>query len=141
MDAFTRAIRDWHLGRSLEQELTLAALQRALADGRSEIHHSGKAGAICGDGLCGVLTGAGVAISMAEVREPTQNGYAERLMHTIKEEHVDLTEYVDYHDAYQQLGRFLDEVYMHKRIHSLDYLTPAEFESQWRTQQVAHSQP
>jgi transposase InsO family protein len=51
---------------------------------------------------------------------------------------VDLTEYVDYHDAYQQLGRFLDEVCMLKRIHSsLGYLTPAEFESQWRAQQVA----
>ena len=30
-------------------------------------------------------------------------------------------------DAYQQIGRFLDDVYMHKRIHSsLGCLTPAE---------------
>ena len=49
---------------------------------------------------------------------------------------VDLSEYEDYTDAVRQLGRFLDEVYMHKRIHSsLGYLTPAEFESQWREQQ------
>jgi putative transposase len=60
----------------------------------------------------------------------------ERLMRTIKEEHVNLTEYVDYQDAYQKLGRFLDEVYMLKRIHSsLGYLTPVEFESQWGAQQ------
>jgi putative transposase len=52
-------------------------------------------------------------------------------MRTIKEEEVDLSEYVNYTDAMQQLGRFLDEVYMHKRIHSaLGYLTTAEFESQ-----------
>jgi putative transposase len=62
-----------------------------------------------------------------------QNGYAEHLIRTIKEEEVDLSEYLDYHDAYQQIGRFLDDVYIHKRIHSsLGYLTPAEFEAQWR---------
>ena len=52
---------------------------------------------------------------------------------SIKEEKIDLSEYRDYHDAYQQIGRFVDDVYMHKRIHSsLGYLTPAEFEAQWR---------
>jgi transposase InsO family protein len=62
-----------------------------------------------------------------------QNGYAERLIRTIKEEEVDLSEYLDYHDAYQQIGRFLDDVYVHKRIHSsLGYLTPPEFEAPWR---------
>ena len=77
-----------------------------------------------------------VRISMAEVGQAWQNGYAERLMRTIKEEEVDLSDYVDYTNAYRQLGRFLDEVYIHKRIHSsLGYLTPAEFEAQWREAQ------
>ncbi len=75
---------------------------------------------------------------MAEVGEAYQNGYAERLMRTIKEEEVYLSEYRDYEDAYHQLGHFLDEVYMHKRIHSsLGYLTPVEFESQWLAQRAA----
>lgn len=61
-------------------------------------------------------------------------------MRTIKEEEVDLSEYVDYHDALRQIGRFLDEVYRQKRIHSsLGYLTPAEFEQQWRNQQNSPS--
>jgi transposase InsO family protein len=72
---------------------------------------------------------------MADVGAAWQNGYAERLMRTIKEEEVDLSEYEDYHDAIQQIGRFLDDVYTHKRIHSaLGYLTPAAFEAQWYAQ-------
>ncbi len=69
---------------------------------------------------------------MASVGEPKENGYAERLMRTIKEEEVDLTESEDFADAQRQLGRFLDDVYNRKRIHSaLGYLTPTEFEQQW----------
>ena len=57
-------------------------------------------------------------------------------MRTIKEEEVDLFEYQDYGDAYQQIGQFLEDVYMKKRIHSsLGYLTPVEFENQWLVQQ------
>ncbi len=69
---------------------------------------------------------------MAAVGKPEENGFAERLMRTIREEEIDLSEYRDFADAYGQLGRFLDDVYNRKRIHSaLGYLTPAEFEQQW----------
>lgn len=72
---------------------------------------------------------------MAEQREPRQNGYAERLMRTIKEEEVQLADYRDFADAFAQIGRFLDDVYQHKRIHSaLGYLTPAEFEPAWQVE-------
>ncbi len=73
-----------------------------------------------------------VQISMAAVGKPLDNGYAEHLMRTIEEEEVDPSEYADCHDAYQRIGRFLDDVYTRKRIHSaLGYLTPAEFEAHW----------
>lgn len=79
-----------------------------------------------------MLQAAGAAISMANVGVPEENGDAERLMRTIKEEEVSLTEYQDLADARRQLGRFLDDVYNTKRIHSsLGYSTPAEFEQQW----------
>ena len=46
---------------------------------------------------------------------------------------VDLSDYECYSDAVLQLGRFLNDVSMHKRIHSsLGYLTPAEFAVCWR---------
>ena len=71
------------------------------------------------------------------VREAMEDAEAERLMRTIKEEEVDLTEYENYADAFRHVGRFLNEVYMQKRSHSsLGYLTPAEFKRQWRQQRT-----
>jgi transposase InsO family protein len=134
MDVFTRAIRGWHLGRFLDQSLTIEALCKALETHRPEIHHSDQGVQYAATEYTTILHNCGVRISMAEVGEPTQNGYAERLMRTIKEEEVDLSDYEDYHHAYLQIGQFLEDVYMRKRVHSsLNYLTPAEFESQWQT--------
>jgi putative transposase len=138
MDVDTRRIRGWHLGRQLDQALTLTALRRALAQHRPEIHHAAQGVQYAATAYIETLRGVGAHSSMATVGEPTENGYAERLMRTIKEEEVTLQEYADFHDAYQHLRRFLDDVYQHKRIHSvLGYLTPAEFEAQWQQQQMA----
>jgi putative transposase len=132
MDVFTRSIRGWHLGRSLDQELTRTALDRALAERVPEIHHSDQGVQYAASDYVQRLRRYHVVLSMAAVGEPRENGYAERLMRTIKEEEVDLSEYHDYADAYRQIGCFLDDVYNIKRIHSsLGYLTPAEFEEQW----------
>jgi transposase InsO family protein len=132
MDVFSRCIRGWHLGRSLEQELTITALRRAFERGRPGIHHSDQGVQYAATAYVEMLTVAGSQISMASVGEPRENGYAERLMRTIKEEEIDLTEYEDFADAWRQLGQFLDDVYNRKRIHSaLGYLTPSEFEQQW----------
>jgi putative transposase len=138
MDVFTRCVRGWELGRTLEQSLTLAALQRALRARRPEVHHSDQGVQYAATAYTDRLAEVGAAVSMAAVGKPEENGYAERLMRTIREEEIDLSEYRDYADARRQLGRFLDDVYSRKRIHSaLGYLTPAEFEQQWLRQQAA----
>jgi putative transposase len=137
MDVFTRGIRGWELGRTLEGNLTLDALRQALAMGAPTIHHSDQGMQYAARGYVAQLAAVGAQISMATVGEPTENGYAERLMRTIKEECVSLTEFRDFADAQAQLGRFLDQVYQQKRIHSaLGYLTPAEFEHQWQMEQA-----
>lgn len=49
------------------------------------------------------------------------------------------TGYQDFADARSQIGRFIEDVYNHKRIHSsLGYLTPADFEPAYR---LALTQP
>jgi transposase InsO family protein len=133
MDVYTRLIRGWHLSRSLAAGLTLTALDRALATRQPEIHHSDQGVQYACWAYVDRLRAVEARISMATVGEPEENGFAERLMRTIKEEEVDLSDYQGYADARRQLGRFLDDVYNRKRIHSsLGYLTPAEFEEQWR---------
>ena len=110
MDVYTRtrASRGWHLDRSLEGEVTLTALKRALQSHKAEIHHSDQGVQYVANSYVKLLQQNGITISMAEIGEPTQNGYAERLMRTIKEEEVTLCEYEDFTDAYQRIGKFLD---------------------------------
>jgi putative transposase len=138
MDVFTRSIRGWHLSRGLDQELTLGALGMALRCGVPEMHHSDQGVQYAATDYISQLQGCGAVISMAAVGEPRENGYAERLMRTIKEEEVELSEYQDYADALRQIARFIEAVYNRKRIHSaLGYLTPEEFEQQWRASRPA----
>ena len=134
MDLFTRGIRGWHLGRRLDHTLSLTALEKALLTGAPEIHHSDHGVQYATVRYVEMLQEAGVQVSMSDIGQPTQNAYVERLIRTIKEEEIDLSDYANYAEARTQIGQFIEDVYTYKRIHSsLGYLTPAEFEMQWRS--------
>jgi transposase InsO family protein len=141
MDVYTRIIRGWRLSSGLGVELTLGALEKALSRASPQIHHSDQGVQYAATDYTERLRRIGAKISMAEVGESAQNGYAERVIRTIKEEEVYLNEYADLSDAEQQIGRFINDVYLTKRIHSsLGYLTPAEFEATWQKQERARAQ-
>jgi transposase InsO family protein len=133
VDVFTRRVWGWELGRSLDQGLTLAALKRAMGTGRRpKVHDSDQGVQYAATAYTDLLADCGVAISTATVGKPKENEYAERQMRAIRAEEIDPTKYRDFADAYGQLGRFLDEVYNRRRIHSaLGDLTPREFEQRW----------
>lgn len=142
LDVFTRAIRGWQLSKSLDQALTLAALRMALADHVPLIHHSDQGIHYAAYAYVDLLKAHQIQISMAAIGKPEENGYAERFMRTIKEEEVDLSDYQDFYDALSQIGRFIEDVYMTKRIHSsLGYLTPAEFEAGWWSSRLEADTP
>jgi transposase InsO family protein len=133
LDVFTRAVRGWCLSRSIDQQLTLDALQMALQEHTPQIHHSDQGLQYASYAYVDLLQSRNAKISMAAVGKAEENGYAERFMRTVKEEEVDLSEYRDFADAYHQIGIFIQDVYMTKRIHSsLGYLTPSEFEAAYR---------
>lgn len=142
LDVFTRAIRGWCLSPFLDQELTLTALRRALQTGQPDIHHSDQGVQYAAYDYIDLLNEHSIQISMAAIGKAEENGYAERFMRTVKEEEVDLSEYLDFLDALGQMGHFIDDVYMTKRIHSsLGYLTPAEFEAAWWLSHLSQASP
>jgi putative transposase len=137
MDIFTRSIRGWELAGNMREDLPKTALQRALERHRPEIHHSDQGVQYAATGYVALLQAVQAQIRMAAQGTPTENAYAERLMRTLKEEEVSLHEYEDMTDARAHIAHFLDEVYITKRVHSaLDYVSPVEFEAQWRTEHL-----
>ena len=129
MDVFTRRIRGWNLGQHLTQALTLKPLEQALHDGVPEIHHSDQGVQYLSKTYLSTLQQHGIEISVAQRGRPWENGYAERLIRTLKEEEVHLNDYQNIHEARDRIGHFITQVYHLKRPHSaLGYLTPLEFE-------------
>ena len=49
---------------------------------------------------------------------PWENGYAEKLIRTLKEEEVHLNDYKDVIEARDRIGHFITQVYNQKRPHS-----------------------
>jgi putative transposase len=135
IDLFSRGIRGWCLDRDLSSELTHHAWDRALAKhGPPRIHPSDHGVQYMANGSIEKLQSCGIAVSCSAKGKPTQNGKCERFIRTLKESEVYLNAYEDLADTRRQIRRFLEDVYMRKRIHSaLDYVTPAEFEAACRT--------
>ena len=132
MDVFTRMIRGWQVSQHLTQPLTLKPLQQALRRSVPEIHHSDQGVQYLSRvSNISTLTRHGIKISVARRGCPWENGYAERLIRTLKEEEVHLNDYEDITEARERIGHFITKVYHQKRPHSaLGYLTPMEFQRQ-----------
>ena len=130
MDVFTRLIKAWQLRQHLNSSLTLKPLEEALCHGVPEIHHSDQGVQyLSKETYVATLKADSVEISLARRGRPWENGYAERLIRTLKEEEVHLRAYQDIHEAREHIGHFIGHVYNQKRPHSaLGYLTPKEFQ-------------
>ena len=134
LDAFSRRVVGWALGRTLEAELAVAALQLAIGRGRVApglVHHSDRGVQYASGDYTELLIAHGIRISMSRRGNPYDNAQAESFMKTLKYEEVYRTEYLDFADARRRIGKFIESVYNEKRLHSaLGYLPPAEFEQQ-----------
>jgi putative transposase len=132
LDAYSRRVIGWALDRTMEDELTLAALRMALARRAVQpglVHHSDRGSQYASTDYTDLLKVHGIDISMSRKGNPWDNAACESFMKTLKYEEVHRNEYRDLAEARASIREFLEKVYNQKRLHSaLGYLPPAEFE-------------
>lgn len=133
LDAFSRRVIGWALGRTLEAGLAITALRMAMVERQPSpglVHHSDRGVQYASHEYTEMLKQHHTTISMSRKGNPYDNAACESFMKTLKQEEVYRNDYRDFHEARASIGEFLENVYNQKRLHSaLGYIPPAEFES------------
>jgi len=132
LDAYSRKCIGWKLSQRIDTQLTLAALEAALAARQVKaglIHHSDRGVQYASTEYVARLRSVEAQVSMSAVGNPYDNAKAESFFKTLKREEVYLKQYQTFQEAEDNIREFIEEVYNTKRLHSsLGYLPPTEFE-------------
>jgi putative transposase len=126
MDWHSRYVIDFEVSTTLEAEVYIETLQRALKQGKSEIFNSDQGSQFTALEWLKVLQTNNIQISMDGQGRCFDNIFVERLWRTVKYEEVYLKEYEDVWEAEKSLGKYF-YFYNHERPHqSLGNQTPFE---------------
>lgn len=132
MDLCSRKIVGWEYGSSMDEDLVLAALRRAIRErqpGPGLIHHTDRGGQYAGKRYRDVLRRAGMPQSMSAADDCYDNASRESCFGTLKTE-LELNEYANGPEAVRELTDYI-RYDNGERLHSsLGYLSPAEFDRQ-----------
>jgi putative transposase len=134
LDAWSRLIVGYAIGRSIEARLTTAALKAAIASRQPPpgcIHHSDRGSQYAALRYRETLAATGLIGSMGRRGNPYDNAKAESFMKTLKIEGVYPMAFETFDDVVDHLPHFIEETYNKRRLHSsLGYLSPQQFEDQ-----------
>lgn len=133
LDAFSRRVVGWALGRSLQTSLPLAALESAILSRQPRpglVHHSDRGSQYASNDYVKRLERMGAVLSMSGPGRPWENGQCESFLKTLKQEEIDARPYHTMEELEQHITEFIEQIYNRVRLHSaLGYLSPAEFEN------------
>ncbi len=136
LDIYTRKSVGWNMSMNMRTDLVIGALDMALdkrknSDIKGLIHHSDRGVQYTSHEYTDRLKDLGIHISMSRKGNPYDNAYEESFFKTLKVEEVYLNEYLDINDAWDNIERFIEDVYNTKRLHSsLGYKSPVDFEKE-----------
>ena len=140
LDAWSRRVVGWALGRKLDSELTLLALERAITSRQPQpglVHHSDGGSQYACKLYVGRLEGIGAVLSISRPGCPWENGKCESFMATLKREEIDARPYANLEELERHIQEFIDQTYNRVRLHSaLTYLSPEEFEARQARQKT-----
>lgn len=143
LDIFTRKCIGWNMSSNMRTDLVMGALDKALdmrwnPNLKGLIHHSDRGVQYTSHEHIDRLKDRGIQISMSRKGNPYDNAYAESFFKTLKVEEVYLNEYHDINDAWDNIQRFIEDVYNKKRLHSsLGYKSPEQFEKEVALSSIA----
>ena len=136
LDIFTRKCIGWNMSKNVRTDLVMGALNMAIdmrwnSNIKGLIHHSDRGVQYTSNEYTDRLKGMNIQISMSRKGNPYDNAYAESFFKTLKVEEVYLNEYSDINDAWDNIQRFIEDIYNEKRLHSaLGYMSPIDFEQE-----------